>query len=136
MRMETLPGAAGGVIEGAVGLRRIPMTLATADGSGEPAPKRYKLTLSVTDGATSPMVDAATGRAVSAILVVDADYALMNFDGTQTITRGVASASASYERTAQRFADVRAARDAEIRAAKLLADQIRTRLSAALVSRS
>jgi LPS-assembly lipoprotein len=106
------------------------------DGSGEPPPKRYKLTLTVNDGLASPIVDAATGRAVSAILNLDVDYALTNLDGTQTITRGTATASATYERTAQRFADVRAARDAEIRAAKLLAEQIRTRLAAALVSRS
>src|SRR3712207_7129565 len=43
----------------------------------------------------------------SAILNLDVDYALTNLDGTQTITRGTASASATYERTAQRFADVR-----------------------------
>jgi LPS-assembly lipoprotein len=106
------------------------------DGSGEPPPKRYKLALAVGEGVSSPIVDAATGRAVSAILNVEAEYILTNFDGSQTITRGTAIASATYERTAQRFADVRAARDAEIRAAKLLAEQIRTRLSAALVSRS
>ena len=106
------------------------------DGSGEPPPKRYKLTLAVRDGLSSPIVDAATGRAVSAILNLDVDYALTNLDGTQTFTRGTATASATYERTAQRFADVRAARDAEIRAARLLADQIKVRLAAALVSRS
>ena len=106
------------------------------DGSGEPPPKRYKLALVVGEGVASPIVDAATGRAVSAILNVEAEYTLTNLDGTQTITSGTAIASATYERTAQRFADVRAARDAEIRAAKLLAEQIRTRLSAALVSRS
>ena len=106
------------------------------DGSGEPPPKRYKLTLILSDSLASPIVDSATGRAVSAILNIDVDYALTNLDGTQTIAKGTASASASYERTAQRFGDVRAARDAEIRAARLLAEQIRTRLAAALVSRS
>ena len=106
------------------------------DGSGEPPPKRYKLSLVVRDGLAAPIVDSVTGRAVSAILITDVDYTLTNFDGTQTITKGTASASASYERTAQRFADVRAARDAEIRAARLLADQIKVRLAAALVSRS
>ena len=106
------------------------------DGSGEPRPKRYKLTLTVNDNLASPIVDSATGRAVSAILNIDADYTLTNFDGSQTIAKGTASASATYDRTAQRFADVRAARDAEIRAAKLIAEQIKTRLAAALVSRS
>ena len=106
------------------------------DGSGEPSPKRYKLALLVRDGFAAPIVDSATGRAVLGIVTTDVDYTLTNLDGSQTITKGTATASASYERTAQRFADVRAARDAEIRAAKLLAEQIRTRLAAALVSRS
>jgi LPS-assembly lipoprotein len=106
------------------------------DGSGEPPPKRYKLALVVRDGLSVPVVDTATGRAVSAILNVDVDYTLTSFDGSQTIAKGTASVSATYDRTAQRFADVRAARDADIRAAKLAAEQIRIRLSAALVSRS
>jgi LPS-assembly lipoprotein len=44
--------------------------------------------------------------------------------------------SASYDRFPQRFASVRAARDAEIRVAKLLADQIRTRVAAHLATRA
>jgi LPS-assembly lipoprotein len=106
------------------------------DGSGEPPPKRYKLVLTVSDSAASPIVDTATGRALSSTLNVNAEYTLTNWEGSQTITRGMASASATYERSAQRFAGVRAARDAEIRAAKLLSEQIRTRLAAALVSKS
>ena len=106
------------------------------DGSGQPPPKRYKLTILLRDSASSPIVDAATGRALSSTLNADAEYILTNFDGSQTIEKGTAIASATYERTAQRFAAVRAARDAEIRAAKLLAEQIRTRISAALVSKS
>jgi LPS-assembly lipoprotein len=106
------------------------------DGSGEPAPKRYKLAIIVRDSLSSPIVDTATGRALSGTLNVDAEYTLTNWDGSQTITGGTASASATYERSAQRFAGVRAARDAEIRAAKLLSEQIRTRLSAVLVSKS
>jgi LPS-assembly lipoprotein len=106
------------------------------DGSGEPPPKRYKLTILTRDYLSSPIVDTVTGRALSSTLNVDAEYTLTNWDGTQTIARGTASASASYERSAQRFAGVRAARDAEIRAAKLLSEQIKTRLAAALVSKS
>lgn len=106
------------------------------DGTGTPAPKRYKLAVVVRDSLSSPIVDTATGRALSATLNAEADYTLTNFDGTQTIAKGTASASATYERSAQRFAGVRAAREAEIRAAKLLAEQIRTRLAMALHSKS
>jgi LPS-assembly lipoprotein len=106
------------------------------DGSGEPLPKRYKLAISITEQVQTPIVDTATGLAVSATLITFATYTLTNWDGTQKIADGTASASASYDRTAQRFAAVRAARDAEIRSAKLLAEQIKNRLAAVLVSRS
>jgi LPS-assembly lipoprotein len=40
-----------------------------------------------------------------------------------------------YDRSTQRLSNVRAARDAEIRNAKTLADQIRTRIAAFLATR-
>jgi LPS-assembly lipoprotein len=104
------------------------------NGSGQAAPKRYKLALSFTERLESPVVDSATGRAQAAILVGDVNYTLTTLDGARTITSGKASATASYDRSAQRFATVRAARDADIRLAKVLSEQIRTRLSAALAS--
>jgi|SRR4051812_4681283 len=105
------------------------------DGSGEPSPKRYKLTMLVTDSISTPLVDSITGRAISAIYVPNVTYTLASLDG-KTVTTGTATVSASYDRTAQRFATVRAARDAEIRAAKELARQIKTRLAAALLNPS
>jgi LPS-assembly lipoprotein len=67
--------------------------------------------------------------------VVTATYTLTAIEGGAQITTGTATASASYDRTEQRYANVRAARDAEIRAVGLLADQIRTRLAIALLDR-
>jgi len=106
------------------------------DGSGQPRPKRYKLAVGATERVATPIVDTVTGRAAAATLVADATYTLTSLDGTRVITSGRATASASYDRTLQRFANVRAARDAEIRVAKLLSEQIRTRLAAALASGS
>ena len=106
------------------------------NGSGIPAPKRYKLALSFGSSLSTPIVDTATGRAQSATINGTVTYSLKNLDGTQTITGGKATGSASYDRFIQRFASVRAARDAEIRLARVLAEQIRTRLQAALVTRS
>ena len=106
------------------------------DGSGQPTPKVYKLNVAVAERVSTPIVDAISGRAQSATLVANADYTLTTLDGTRTITSGKATASASYDRSIQRFANVRAARDAEMRVAKLLSEQIRTRLAGALVSGS
>ena len=104
------------------------------DGSGQPPPKRYKLEVAVTERSTSPIVDTETGRADSATLVGDADYTLSTLDGGQVIAKGRASGTATYDRNTQRFANIRAAREAEIRLSKLLSEQIRTRLAARFVS--
>lgn len=104
------------------------------DGSGQRRPKRYKLVVAAGERVSAPIVDTVTGRAQAATLVADATYTLTSLDGGRVIASGRATATASYDRTIQRFANVRASRDAEIRAAKLLSEQIRTRLSAALAS--
>ncbi|MFC4175310.1 LPS assembly lipoprotein LptE [Microvirga sp. GCM10011540] len=102
------------------------------NGSGAEAPKRYVLTLSYNQGLTTPIVDTESGRALSATITGNLTYTLKAKDGSQVVATGVATAYASYDRFQQRFATVRAARDAEIRLAKTLAEQVRTRLSAAL----
>ena len=104
------------------------------DGSGQPPPKRFKLEIAVSERSTSPVVDTETGRADSATLIGDADYTLSTLDGGQVIAKGRASGTATYDRTPQRFANIRAAREAEIRLSKLLSEQIRTRLAARLAA--
>jgi LPS-assembly lipoprotein len=106
------------------------------NGSGIPAPKRYRLTMSFTEQVQSPLVDSSTGRAQSATLVGNVTYRLTSLDGKTEITAGTATGYATYDRSPQRFATVRAARDADIRLAKSLSEQIRTRLAAALATRA
>jgi LPS-assembly lipoprotein len=84
----------------------------------------------------APLVDTVSGRATSGMLIVDADYRLLPIAGGPPVASGVAFVTASYDRTSQRFANLRAARDAEIRSARSLADQIRTRLSIDLSRRA
>jgi LPS-assembly lipoprotein len=106
------------------------------DGSGQPRPKRYKLAVAAAESISTPIVDTVTGRAAAATLVANATFTLSTLDGARVITTGRATASASYDRFPQRFANVRASYDAQMRVAKLLSDQIRTRLAAALASAS
>jgi LPS-assembly lipoprotein len=103
------------------------------DGSGQARPKQYKLTIAVAQELATPIVDAVTGRAQAANLIARASYTLTTLDGSRKLADGVATASASYDRNVQRFATVRAARDAEMRVAKLLSEQIKTRLAGVLV---
>jgi LPS-assembly lipoprotein len=100
------------------------------NGSGSDVPKRYRLGLVLSESQTSPVVSSETGTATSVT------YTLTSLDGKTVITQGTATSSASFDRFPQRFANIRAARDAEIRLARDLADQIRTRVSAVLATRS
>jgi LPS-assembly lipoprotein len=103
------------------------------NGSGSDVPKRYVLNLSLAQTLSTPIVDSESGRALSATISGNLAYTLTTSDGKTIITRGTAMSSASYDRFEQRFATLRAGRDAEIRLAKTLTEQVKTRLAAALV---
>ncbi|MBB3900598.1 LPS assembly lipoprotein LptE [Methylobacterium brachythecii] len=103
------------------------------DGSGQDAtPKRYKLKLKGSETVTTPIVSSTTARAEAGTLIGTIEYSLESLDGRKVITDGVATSTATYDRSTQRFASLRAARDAEIRLAKVLSDQIKTRIASVL----
>lgn len=102
------------------------------DGSGQPAPKRYRLKMQGSETVQTPIVSTTTGRAEAGTIVAAIRYSLESLDGTRVVTEGVATSTATYDRSVQRFASLRAARDAEIRLASVLADQIKTRLASVL----
>ncbi|GJE32318.1 hypothetical protein LDDCCGHA_2504 [Methylobacterium oxalidis] len=105
------------------------------DGSGQPAPKRYRLKMQGSETVQTPIVSSQTGRAESGTIVANVKFALESLDGTRIITEGVATSTATYDRSVQRFASLRAARDAEIRLAKVLADQIKTRIASVMAAK-
>jgi LPS-assembly lipoprotein len=104
------------------------------NGSGSDTPKRYKLALALTESQSSPVVDSEFGTASSVIVGGTLTYTLTSLDGKTVVTQGTATSSASFDRFPQRFANIRAARDAEIRLARDLAQQVRTRLSLVLAN--
>lgn len=100
-----------------------------------PIEKRYRLEMTLTEALQSPIVDTATGRADAATITGDVTYVLKEIISNTVLTGGKATSSATYDRNPQRFASIRGARDAEIRVAKQISDQIRLRLSAYISSR-
>jgi LPS-assembly lipoprotein len=106
------------------------------NGGGAVVPIKYKLTVTVRERVQTPLIDTVGGRATAATVMVDADYKLTPVGGGDPVTQGTAFTAATYDRNSQRFANIRAAQDAEIRDAKTLADQIRTRIAASFASRS
>jgi LPS-assembly lipoprotein len=100
------------------------------DGSGSNAtPKRYRLTATVTDSLQTPLVSSATGRAATGTISATARWQVVEIDTGEMVLSGSANGAASYDRTIQRFASLRAQRDAETRLAKLLSEQIAGRIA-------
>jgi LPS-assembly lipoprotein len=104
------------------------------NGSGSDTPKRYALKMTLVESQSSPVIDTQIGAPSSVILGGTLTYTLTSLDGKTVVTQGVATSSASFDRFPQRFANIRANRDAEIKLAKDLAQQVRTRLSAVLAN--
>jgi LPS-assembly lipoprotein len=104
------------------------------NGSGDHPVVKYRLLVTFSQSGQTALVDTVTGRATANSLSVRADYKLLPVAGGKPVTEGFVISLADYDRGSNRFANVRAARDAEIRNAKALADQIRTRIASTIVT--
>jgi len=104
------------------------------NGTGDQPIPRYRLAITFSQTGQTALVDTVTGRATANSLSVRADYKLLPIMGGAPVTEGYVISLADYDRGSNRFANVRAARDAEIRNAKTLADQIRTRLATTMLT--
>jgi LPS-assembly lipoprotein len=101
-------------------------------------PAKYILTITTSDQTLAAALDTSeseNGRADAASVQVTANYKLTTLKGG-VITEGTVTASGSIDRLTQRFAALRAVRDAKIRVAKTLADMIQTRLAAHFASKN
>lgn len=106
------------------------------DGSGRARTKAYRLEVSPHLDVVTSSINQTTGQAVAAIVKLTANYRLVDVASSATLASGVATASAGYDRSPQRFANLRAERNAELRAAKTLAEQLQTRIASTFASRS
>jgi LPS-assembly lipoprotein len=104
---------------------------------GDPnvAPVTHRLLVTARQNTAAAVVDRLTGTAESGYMTISAKYWLYPKDKTKADTEGDASVLVSYDRSQQRFATTRAARDAEIQGAKQLAEQIKTRIAAYMASK-
>ena len=105
------------------------------NGTGSQVPPKYRLTVTLSESSQTPLLDTVTGYPTAATVTVNADYVLVPVQGGEPIAKGRAIVAASYDRTSQRFTNLRAARDAEIRDAKSLSDQISTLIASAIAAK-
>ena len=68
------------------------------------------------------------------MLVATVSWKLVRLGSGEVVSTGTNSVRVPYERSSQRFATVRAARDAQIRAAKNLATIVRGQIAADITS--
>jgi LPS-assembly lipoprotein len=106
------------------------------NGTGQSPPPKYRLTVTVTTGAGTPTVNSELNVATSATLTGEANYTLIKVDGGAQVVKSNATAAAAYDRTQDRYADLRAQRDAEIRIARALSQEISLRLASALAGKT
>ncbi len=83
-------------------------------GTGQTPTPKYKLTVTISTVSSTPTVSSLTNVATSATMTGDAKFTLNKADGGAQVLTGVATANASYDRSQQRYNDLRASRDAEI----------------------
>jgi LPS-assembly lipoprotein len=106
------------------------------NGTGQtPAPK-YRLTVTVSTGTVTPTVNSLINVATSATVTAEAKFKLNKVDGGEEVVSGKATAAAAYDRSQQRYNDLRAERDAEIRLARALSAEISLRVAAGLAGNS
>ena len=110
--------------------------IAKMNGSGETPPAKYRLAIKLTQISQTPTVESQINTADSATVVGTATFNLTRIDSGAVLYAGSATSAAVYDRTLQSYANLRAARDAEIRIARALADEIELRVAAALGEKS
>ena len=127
VEIETVPGRVGQELRNEL--------IFKTTGGREALPPEYRLQIALRESAESTLVQ-ADGDARGLVFGLDADFILVRVADNQSILTSKASARAVYQKVESIFANIRARRDAENRAARTLAEHIRTRVAAFLSARA
>jgi len=128
--------AASGSPEARVAVEVRNQLLFNLTGGGAAAPPTHRLTMRMTSNRLSVIVDITTGRPDVEDYGLNVNYQLVEIKSGKTVFNSDTFARVSYDipGQAQRFARARGLRDAENRAAKLIADNIKARLASYFVA--
>jgi LPS-assembly lipoprotein len=105
-------------------------------GGGSPAPPTHRLKIEMNSTRAAIIVDVNTSRPDVENYGINATYSLTEIATNKVVVTGQTFARVSYDIPGQqqRFARVRGLRDAESRAAKVIADNIMSRLASYFVA--
>jgi LPS-assembly lipoprotein len=115
-------------IPGRVGQRIRNELIFESTGGGAPPPPQFRLEITIKEALNSSLVK-STGEALSQIYNLDANFKLVRLSDRQVLMQGASHARAEFERFQQIYANVRAREDAETRASRQIAEDIKTRLA-------
>jgi LPS-assembly lipoprotein len=122
-----------GTVPGRVGQRLRNELIYQTTGGGERQQPVYKLEIATRENVVSTLVR-SDGEAASQIYNLDAAFRLTDMRSKAIVLEGVSYGRAGFERFTSIFSNVRAREEAENRAAKTVAIDIKTRLSAYLAT--
>ena len=120
-------------VPGRVGQKVRNELIFTSTGGGHSADPAYRLDITVRESVSNILVE-LTGDIQGQQFNLDADFTLVRLADKQTVLRGKSTGRAAFDRFDPIFTNIRARIDAENRAARVVADGIRTRIAAFLSS--
>jgi len=120
-----------GLIPGRVGQEVRNELIFKETGGREPLPPKYHLEIAVRESVQATLVN-IQGSASGDIYQLNADFKLINSADQKVLLTSRAWTQAQYQQEVSTYANVRARRDAEDRAAREVADSIRTQVAAFL----
>ena len=103
------------------------------NGGALPLGKVYRLDIAIRESLASTLVR-TDGESASQIYSLDAKFKLIRSSDKKVVLEGVSYGRAGFERFSQIYSNVRAREDAENRAARTVASDLRSRLAAFLSS--
>lgn len=118
-------------IPGRVGQRVRNELVFESTGGGEALPPQYRFEVVLQENVTSTLVT-VQGQVGGAVYSLQASFRLIDPKTKKVVFQGTSHARASFERFESIYANVRAREDAENRAARVIADDLKTRLAAYL----
>jgi LPS-assembly lipoprotein len=124
-------------IEGRVGQEiRNDIIFELTGGDGNPTGAPFRLTMTISTRTQTPVIDPTTGISQIDTVGLTVNYRLLDVASKKLVLTDSALARVSVDRSMQRFARLRGIRDAENRAAKAVAQQIRARLATYFLTRT
>lgn len=108
------------------------LIFALTGGEGNPKGAPLQMIISVDSSTSTALINSASGLPENQIIRVTANWRIIKADDKKkaTVTEGAATGTATIDTSDQRFANYSAQIDAEKRAARSVADQIKAQLAA------